>query len=259
MKNIVFYFSGTGNSLVAAKEIAEKLGNCEIISMTGKNYQLKEFYENIGFVYPCYFLGMPVQVQKYISNLDFSNQKNPYVFGISTCGGSTGNALPQLNSILESKGVSLNYSSKLKMFSNYVVMYNMKENADEKTQESKKDLEPIIKDILSKKYVKTGKGIKLIDWYYNMESKKFSSKDNNFNISDTCNGCTLCSKVCPVQNIEMKNNKPTFRNNCEQCTACIQFCPQKSINYKQKTQKRRRYTHPEITSSEIIERLESRR
>lgn len=259
MKNVIFYFSGTGNSLVTAKEIGEKLGNCEIVSMTGKTYHLNKTYDNIGFVYPCYFMGVPVQVQKYISNLDFSKQTNPYVFGISTFGGTTGNALPQLKNILETKNIDLNYGAKLKMFSNYIILYNMSKNIDEKTKESKNNLKPIIKDILSKKHTQTGNGVKLIDWYYNRIAKKIHSKDNNFNVSDTCNGCELCSNLCPAENIEMKNNIPTFKNNCEQCTACIQFCPQKSINYKQKTQNRRRYTHPEITSNEIIERLESRR
>ena len=37
MGNIVFYFSGTGNSLKVAKSLAKELDDCEIISMT-KSY-----------------------------------------------------------------------------------------------------------------------------------------------------------------------------------------------------------------------------
>ena len=33
MKNVIYYFSGTGNSLKVAKEIAAGLPDCEVISM----------------------------------------------------------------------------------------------------------------------------------------------------------------------------------------------------------------------------------
>jgi flavodoxin len=53
MENIVFYFSGTGNSLKVAKTLAKELGNCEIVSMAGVGkYSLTKQYDTIGFVYP---------------------------------------------------------------------------------------------------------------------------------------------------------------------------------------------------------------
>jgi Pyruvate/2-oxoacid:ferredoxin oxidoreductase delta subunit len=33
--------------------------------------------------------------------------------------------------------------------------------------------------------------------------------------------------------------------------ACIQFCPKKAINYKDKTQNRKRYTHPTIKYTDL--------
>jgi len=54
MGNIVFYFSGTGNSLKVAKNLAKELDDCEIISMS-KTYNLAKEYDRIGFVYPVYF------------------------------------------------------------------------------------------------------------------------------------------------------------------------------------------------------------
>ncbi len=50
-KNIIFVFSGTGNSLWTAKKISEELENCEILSMGWyKEYILTEEYDVIGFV-----------------------------------------------------------------------------------------------------------------------------------------------------------------------------------------------------------------
>jgi flavodoxin len=36
MENIIFYFTGTGNSLKTAKSIAEGLGNAELIRITNR-------------------------------------------------------------------------------------------------------------------------------------------------------------------------------------------------------------------------------
>jgi flavodoxin len=75
MENIVFYFSGTGNSLTVAKKIVEELGGGEIVSMTKTDYQLKEQYNTIGFVFPIYFLGLPKSVRQFIATAHFENNK----------------------------------------------------------------------------------------------------------------------------------------------------------------------------------------
>jgi len=57
-KNIIFYFFGTGNSLKAAKDIANAIEDCELISMR-ESRMLSSTYEQIGLVYPIYIGGMP--------------------------------------------------------------------------------------------------------------------------------------------------------------------------------------------------------
>jgi len=62
----------------------------------------------------------------------------------------------------------------------------------------------------------------------------------------------ICEKLCPTNNIIMKNKKPTWNQNCEQCFGCIQWCPDKAIEYKNKTIGRKRYHNPHITISEMF-------
>ena len=81
--------------------------------------------------------------------------------------------------------------------------------------------------------------------------KKVSNMDKNYSVNNSCTGCGICKIVCPVRNIELENKKPVFSGNCEQCVACIQYCPTKALNYKNSTQKRRRYTNPEIDYKEL--------
>lgn len=253
-KNIVFYFSGTGNCLKVAKEIAKSLPNCKIVSMGKKHcYNLENEYDSIGFVYPTYFSGIPLKVNEFVMGLNFNNNKSTYVYAIATCGGAAGNALAQLGYILQNKGMNLSYGKKLNMFSNYVVIYNMSENVDKITAKSDKALIPIINDIKNKRINKIGKPNPLLNLYYKMIASKIYNMDKNYNISDNCISCGICKEVCPVENIKLVNGKPIFGHHCEQCVACIQYCPKKAINYKNATQKRRRYTNPSIKYKELSE------
>ena len=253
-KNLIFYFSGTGNCLKAAKTISENLSDTEIIPMGSSHiYKFDESYESIGFVYPVYYGGIPAKAAGYISKLALPKDKNIYYYTVNTCGSIVGNGFSQLKELLEQKGAHLDYSAKLRMFSNYVVMYNMKENVKEITEKSNEDLIPIIENIKNKYKNKTGKKNSLIEWWYQKEMKAVPAKDRHFNISDDCTSCEICVKVCPVKNVKLTGKKPEFLHHCEQCTACIQYCPVKAINFKNKTQSRRRYTHPDINWKELSE------
>ena len=254
--NVVFYFSGTGNCLKAAKTIANELGNTEIIPMAKSgNCSLKKQYDTVGFVYPVYFWGLPKKVAEFVSNLDFGNNKAAYSYAIATYGGSAGNAINQIYELLLNKhNVKLNFTQKLQMFSNYVIMYDMSKDADKITEKSDKNLIPIINSIKNRKNNKVNRFTKIFGFINKDFVKKVSATDKDYTVDNNCTGCGICGEVCPVKNIEMINNKPRFNHNCENCVACIQFCPQRAINYKNATQNRGRYTNPEISYKELSER-----
>jgi len=253
MNNIVFYFSGTGNCLKVAKDIAQELENSEIVSMA-KSFNFTQQYDRIGFVYPTYFWGLPKKVIEFIENINLENNKGAYFYAITTYGGSAGNAIYQLYELmLKRHGIKLHYGQKLQMFSNYVIMYEMSEKIDEITQKSHEKLIPIINSIKMKKNNRVNKFTKICEFINKDFIKKVSNMDKDYTVNDNCTGCTICEKVCPVKNIEMANNKPRYKHHCENCLACIQFCPQKAINYKDATQNRRRYTHPAINYMELYE------
>jgi ferredoxin/flavodoxin len=253
MGNIVFYFSGTGNSLKAAKDLSRELGNCEIISMT-KPFDFIKQYDSIGFVYPTYFWGLPKRVIEFIKSINLDNNKNTYYYSITTYGGSAGNAIYQLYELLFNiHGIKLNYGQKLQMFSNYVVIYDMSEKINEITTKSHEKLIPIVNSIKMKRNNRVNKSTKIFGFINKGFINKVSNMDKDFTINSNCTGCGICEKVCPVKNIEMADNKPRYKHHCEQCVACIQFCPQRAINYKDVTQNRRRYTNPEIDYKQLHE------
>jgi ferredoxin len=252
MGNIIFYFSGTGNSLKVAKTLAKELGDAKIISMakSGK-YYLTEEYQTIGFVYPTYYWGLPKIVVEFVKNMNFNNVK-AYCYSIATYGGIIGNGISQMNKLVSQHDITLNYGEKLRMVANYIISYNIFNNINRCLKSSDKKLLSIILNIKKRKNKKIKKPNTKMEIIYENSIRDISlAKD--YNVNDNCIGCGICKEVCPVKNIEIIDKKPAFNNNCESCIACIQYCPQRAINYKDKTQKRKRYTHPEISYKELSE------
>jgi ferredoxin len=250
--NRIYFFTGTGNSLHIAKEIAKTLDNCEIVAIhKDMNMDVPSDYDKIGFVFPTYGWGLPIMVSNFFKCINMPNQNGTYLFAIATCGGLALNAIPLANALLVEKKYHLNYGASIMMFRNSVIHYNMSNKIDSITRKSDKRALPVIKDIINKKV----KNISSINRFFYKPYLKFIEeipvKDKDFNINSDCNSCGICKSVCPAKNITLEEKKPVFHHQCENCTACIQYCPQKAINYKDKTQKRRRYTHPQISHKEI--------
>ena len=254
MKNRIYFFSGTGNSLKAARDIADALPACEIVAIYKHvDLNIPSGYDRIGFVFPTYYWGLPNMVANFLNKAIFPKQENTYYFAIATCGTSAGNAIFQLNNFLLKKSCHLNYGTSIKMFSNAVIIYEMKKNIAKITEKSNARLKPIVSDITEKKQNKISKGHKRIERIYTNYMQDISTKAIDFNCDDNCISCGICQKICPAKNIKLIDGKPTFLHQCECCQACIQHCPKRAINYKNKTEQRRRYTHPHIKSKDLID------
>lgn len=252
-RNIIFYYTGTGNSLKVAKDIANKIGDCEEVLMTQySERKLTAKYERIGFVFPVYYAGTPLCVQKFLEEMDFSETKDAYFFSAITLGGSIGNTGYLIEKIFSNKKMKLDAIFKIKMQKNYIVSYNIKEHDNNIYQESEESINLVTSKVMNKEIesISTKENI-IFRIGRNKVIGKIHTMDKNFNVSHQCTGCTICSSVCAVENIIMNNNMPTFQHKCEQCLACVHVCPQKAINYKNKTQTRNRYIHRDIQISEL--------
>ena len=258
---IIYYFSGTGNSLYIARQLSNQLPNAKLEPIAQKintNSLASPSASSIGLVFPVYMWGLPHIIKRFVKARSWS--KEQYIFAIATNGGMVGTTLVQLASLLKKQGGKLSAGFSIPMPGNYTPMYGAlpPEKQNKLFQKALQKLEKIKSAILNRQQVKIEKSFFLFNWLFCIPLHYLSSPwipkmDKGFRVSANCNHCGICVQVCPVNNIKLEaEKKPIWLHHCEQCYACLQWCPTEAIQYYWITKGRKRYHQPEIKVKDII-------
>ncbi len=256
---MIFHFSGTGNSLWAAKELG-KVYNEKLISIADElkkkdnlfQYILKED-EKVFLVFPVHSWGPAVLAYRFAEKLKFSNYSNQSVYMICTCGDNCGDTNKIMQKLLAENSIHLTASYSVQMPNNYILMkgfgIDSKEVEKEKLAKAPNLLNEIIKDIQHKEIRK----LYVIGKYPFLKShivyplfRKYAVKNNSFYVKGNCISCGLCASICPTDTISLVEGKPVWNKTCVQCTACIHRCPVRAIEYGKITENQGRYVHPDL-------------
>lgn len=255
-KRLLLYFTGTGNSLAVAKKIAEKLGDCTVRSITEivKNNETVTADE-IGIITPVYMYRAPRVVLKLLKQICDTS----YLFAIATNGQGVGNVFKQLSSHAKRRGLSLQLGVSLIMPDNYLPFFGAPETEEQKEifQNADEQLSRVVMDIVNRRsYIDNPTPFFVRNvipgLFYLSGYLVLPQLDRGFTVNENCSGCSICKKICPVDNIDIKKSRPKWLHKCEQCYACIQWCPSNAINFSFFTQNKRRYHHPQVTLKEMF-------
>jgi ferredoxin len=257
MKTTLFYFTGTGNGLKVARDLAQELGSTDIVNIAKIIDQTPDLSaDRIGIIYPVYAFGMPLIVTRFIQKLKANQDK--YFFAIVTAGGLAGDTLGQNARLLRHQGIKLSAGFVIQMPGNYTPLYgaqplNMQNKIFRKEERRIREIAPILR---AKKASRIERGNFLLNFIFSgisrLATAVMHSEDKNFWVDDKCIGCDICLRVCPVNNIKFSDKKPEWLHRCEQCFACLQWCPKEAIQYGKNTSGRKRYQNPCVQLKDIL-------
>ncbi|MDO9026771.1 MAG: EFR1 family ferrodoxin [bacterium] len=232
----IYYFSGTGNTLLAAREMqrtfAEKGLRCTLHRIEASDPRKVDLSSTIGLAFPVAAFTTYPLVWDFVHKLP--EAKGTKAFGLSTMGGFSLCAMGPLKRILKQKGYLPIGARQVVMPSN--LWYKQYDPAKvqktigkgkSKVRSFALDLAagksswirfPLIPDILfplfkSKRIWQSTPG------YVKVNTEK-------------CTKCAQCVEMCPVGAIQL-NQEVLVSNDCQWCMRCISYCPEKALYYSQ--------------------------
>ena len=260
MKTVLYYFTGTGNSLAVARGLCQHLGDCELVSIAderGNPGKIEPEAERVGIVTPLYFFGLPSLVAVFAGRLDITRAR--YVFAIVTMGGSGGSAaLRQLDGIFRrgNAGRGLDAGFTVAMPGNYLLMYEPPDPGKQKAILRKADRRvQEIAGLVNRGHHARLSWSPLASLVHHVMYPRFIAgvheADRRFTVDDRCTSCGVCAEVCPAGNIRLTAGRPEWLHQCEQCMACIQLCPAGAIQAGSQTEGRSRYLNPSVSVGDL--------
>lgn len=284
----IYYFTGTGNSLYTARKLAELTkSTCHSIAEV-LNQKEPITASHILIVFPSYLAliyGIPVIVKEFIERIPNISSKT--IYAVCSCGGyEIVNALPSiacLKKIIKKQGGKLKEYFTLRLPMNNCdydhipipIEKDVKlltENAEHKIEQIAREIQnPRIFTVKKLKYLcylllkpllfflKKPGYLSMVKTAREPEKSSmtieeiFHHTDRSISADSSCNGCGICVKVCPVNNILLIKNKPRWQHRCEMCFACHEWCPQKAIHHWGRKEGVY-YHHPQVTLSDFLKR-----
>lgn len=252
--SMIFYFTGTGNSLYVAKILDSDYISIPQI-LNSNNLEFKA--DKIGVVCPVYGHEMPLMVKEFLRKAIFHTK---YLYVILTYGNRHANAVELAEKALGDAGKRADYITTLLMVDNFLPAFDMEEQTklDKGVEQQLGDIKADIDNRIRKYQDVTCKDRMAHEGYLALVQKKTETVWADFDFTEDCIGCGICPKVCPAGCIHMENQRAVRTGeNCQACYACVHACPKAAIKmkeilgYKEKNPKAR-YRNEHIALSEII-------
>ncbi len=254
-KNVIFCYSGSGNCLDIAKNIAKRLGDTDIVMMRAEP-EVKDVRgaKRVGFVFPCYAGGLPGDVERFVSELRVDPES--YTFGVVSYAGYPGVGMAKINAIVPlDYWAGISHQCSCIWLMPHTLMLPMLD-ASRAQARSEKLAAKIADDVL---YVKHLSGRPLSNPVNALEAKAWpmlsGKKAAKMTVTDSCVGCGQCARLCPRGNISIVNGRASIGTNCIGCLSCLQYCPKQAINMGGATVRRERYHNPNVSAADLCQKV----
>lgn len=246
---MILYFSATGNSHDVANRLAEALTTSAVSILDVQQDKLTDVR---GVVCPTHAWGLPSVMEDFLSTHAVSKHEHG-VFFVATYGTTPGQIAYWADKALQ-KGSSLSFDAffGVKMPDTWTPMFDLSD--EQKVQANLGSVPTQVEDIIGKlRQGMRGNHMKgrlpavtrlAYRPYYD-----YMRKTGNFCVEQTCIGCGLCARKCPVHAIQMEDKRPVWTaERCAMCLSCLHHCPKFAIQYGNHTKAHGQYTNPNVRS-----------
>lgn len=231
---IILWFSGTGNTLLAAQWLKHMLialgAEAELANICDNPKQTFPDKTTI-ICWPVYSYGMPRLVNRYVQGMPAGSSP---IYMLATMGGGAGGAMDVAARMLSVKGYDVRGGIEILMPNNYLggrkpdhdSVRQLLDRAKQQVEEFAQAIYrgeglPISVNLISRILAR------MVNKAFYM-SLSFSSRQFSVSSSE-CNRCGICARLCPIGNIIMEEY-PRWGKECEQCLRCLHVCPQAAID-----------------------------
>jgi formate hydrogenlyase subunit 6/NADH:ubiquinone oxidoreductase subunit I len=232
----IYFFSGTGNTYLAAAKIARTLerGGCgvKLLPIEKSDPSKVDLTKTLGIGFTVACWNTYPLVRKFIKNLPETNGTEAFVF--CTMGDNSFKTQAEYAKILKDKGYEIIGTKAFRMPNNFIAIQSEEKNK-RKISLAYPKIERFASDLLDGK-AETEKTnalsrlcFKISRFITGLWEKQLAQKMINLRVKkDLCVKCGLCQKLCPTQNIVLKDY-PEFKGKCQICLRCSSYCPKKAI------------------------------
>ena len=249
---MVFYFTGTGNSLYVAKQMEEAPIS---IPRAMRQGALEFTAEEIGVVCPVYGHEVPEMVKEFLKRAKFNTE---YFYMLLTYGNRHGGAAELAFALCRQCGIQPAYINVVLMVDNWLPGFDMEEQKrlDKKVEGQ---LDHILADVKARRHwispVTQQDRAAHQEFLSRMRQMPPDAWQHLLRVNEACVGCGVCEKVCPSGSIRLEGSRAAYNpGHCQTCLACIHACPQKAICLTiPEKNPQARYRNEHIALSEIIQ------
>lgn len=244
---MILCFSGTGNSLYAARIIAAATGD-ELVSLNEvmRHGGPAVFTSERPWVVaaPTHGWRLPASVEALLRRAKLTGPGRMYFF--LTCGSEAGNAARYCRALCRDIGMEYMGLGYAVMPENYLAMFPTPDEAEAERIIARAEpvIEAAAEKIAAGKPLEDPKAGALDKFKSGPVNRVFRAafiKDRKFRVLDSCIGCGKCARLCPVNDITLRDGRPQWHGRCIHCMACIGACPVEAIEYGRASVGRPRY------------------